>query len=124
MKMMVGNKKIKHYKDINKIKKDDHYVLNWFDKAKEDYFKLDGDQIIFVDKALDRIKIMGMEAGQQLYGKLYKCKKLKNRKKGLRIVFKEGNSAKNIDIIDIIVIGKRSDNEVYNEAEKRLDDKL
>jgi mRNA interferase RelE/StbE len=123
MKMMVGNKKIKHYKDINKIKKDDYYVLNWFDKAKEDYFKLDGEQIIFVDKALDRIKIIGMKAGEKLHGKLCNCRKLKNRKKGLRIVFKEGNSDKDVDIIDIVVIGKRSDNEVYNEAEKRLDDK-
>jgi mRNA interferase RelE/StbE len=120
---MVGNKKIKHYKDINKIKKDDYYVLNWFDKAKEDYFKLDGEQIIFVDKALDRIKIIGMKAGEKLHGKLCNCRKLKNRKKGLRIVFKEGNSDKDVDIIDIVVIGKRSDNEVYNEAEKRLDDK-
>lgn len=106
------------------MNKNDYYVLNWFDKAKEDYFKLDGEQIIFVDKALNRIKIMGMEAGQQLYGKLHNCGKLKNRKKGLRIVFKEGDSSKNIDIIDIIVIGKRKDDEVYLEAEKRLNDKI
>ncbi|WP_083585759.1 addiction module toxin RelE [Clostridium kluyveri] len=125
MKMMVGNKNInKHYEIINEVNKNDYYVLNWFDKAKEDYFKLDGEQIIFVDKALNRIKIMGMEAGQQLYGKLHNCRKLKNRKKGLRIVFKEGDSSKNIDIIDIIVIGKRKDDEVYLEAEKRLNDKI
>lgn len=121
--MMDGNKRKNHYKAVNQVKKGDYYVLNWFDKAKEDYFKLDGEQIIFVDKALDRIKIIGMKAGEKLHGKLCNCRKLKNRKKGLRIVFKEGNSDEDVDIIDIVVIGKRSDNEVYNEAEKRLDDK-
>ena len=123
---MAGNKNInKHYEVINKMNKNDYYVLNWFDKAKEDYFKLDGEQIVFVDKALSRIKIMGMEAGQQLYGKLHNCRKLKNRKKkGLRIVFKEGNFFKDIEIIDIIVNGKKTDDEVYLEAEKRLNNEI
>lgn len=123
--MMAGNKSIKnHYDAINQLKGNDNHALNWFDKAKEDYFNLDGDQITFVDKGLDRIKIFGMQAGEQLHGKLHNCRKLKNKKKGLRIIFKQGISSDNIDIIDIIVIGKRSDNEVYNEAEERLNKNL
>lgn len=123
--MMAGNKNIKnHYDDINKLKETDNHALNWFDKAKEDYFNLDGDQITFVDKGLDRIKIFGMQAGEQLHGKLHNCRKLKNKKKGLRIIFKQGISSNDIDIIDIIVIGKRSDNEVYDEAEERLNKNL
>ncbi len=37
---------------------------------------------------------------------------------GLRIIF--GKAANSIEIIDIIAIGKRADNEVYNDAVRRL----
>ncbi|SKA15347.1 mRNA interferase RelE/StbE [Pilibacter termitis] len=42
---------------------------------------------------------------------------------GLRIVFKEvlhGNKESTLEIIDVVVIGKRSDDEVFNDVAKRL----
>lgn len=55
----------------------------------EDYKQLDGSQKIFVNKALDRIRLRGMEAEQSLHGNSAQYNKLKNKKMGLRIIFKE-----------------------------------
>ncbi|MGE6416041.1 hypothetical protein ACQKDD_17910 [Planococcus kocurii] len=44
------------------------YQLEWTQYSKEDYEQLDGNQKIFVHKALNRIKLRGMEAGQSLHG--------------------------------------------------------
>lgn len=60
-----------------------------------------------------------MQAGQPLYGKLINCRKLKNKKLGLRIVFRQDKNY--IRIINIVTIGERRRNKVYKEAEKRLE---
>lgn len=57
-----------------------------------------------------------MLVGEALHGNLAACRKLKRLRLGLRIVFREVNSE--VEIIEVIVIGKRSDSEVYKEAEK------
>jgi mRNA interferase RelE/StbE len=59
-----------------------------------------------------------MSAGQPLRGVLQDCRKLKHKKLGLRIVFRQ--SARGIEIIEIVIIGKREDGEVYVSAAKRL----
>jgi len=51
------------------------YHLEFLDAAQTDYDQLDGSQKKLVDKALDRIKIRGMNAGQPLAGKLIQCRK-------------------------------------------------
>lgn len=43
---------------------------------------------------------------------------MKHKKLGLRVIFKQSDLG--IEIIEIVVIGKRDEKEVYKEAEKRL----
>jgi len=95
------------------------YELVYLSEASEEYQKLDGTEKIFVDKGLQRIMILGMQAGQPLPGSLIKCHKLKNKRMGLRIVFRQEN--REIMIIQIIAIGKRADKKVYQDAVRRLD---
>ncbi|WP_426273560.1 type II toxin-antitoxin system RelE family toxin [Exiguobacterium sp. R-17] len=95
------------------------YQLEWTQYSKEDYDNLDGSQKIFVDKALNRIISLGMAAGQPLSGNLAHCNKLKNRKMGLRVVFREVEGK--LQIIQIVAIGKRDKDEIYKMAEQRLD---
>jgi mRNA interferase RelE/StbE len=94
------------------------FELEWTEHSKNDYDLLDGSQRVFVDKGLDRIRQRGMQAGEQLHGKLAGCNKLKNRRLGLRIVFQQ--SSKGIQIIQIVAIGRRRDSAVYGQAGKRL----
>ena len=94
------------------------YQLEWTQYSKEDYEQLDGSQKIFVNKALDRIKLRGMEAGQSLHGNLAHCNKLKNKKIGLRIIFREVEGT--IQVIQIVAIGKRDKEKIYKMAEERL----
>ncbi|WP_142829744.1 type II toxin-antitoxin system RelE family toxin [Planococcus soli] len=94
------------------------YQLEWTQYSKEDYEQLDGSQKIFVNKALDRIKLRGMEAGQSLHGNLAQCNKLRNKKMGIRIIFREAEGT--IQVIQIVAIGKRDKEKNYKMAEERL----
>lgn len=100
------------------VKEASNYQLVYFKKALQEYENLDGSQLVFVDKGLDRIAALGMTAGQPLRGKLAGCNKIKNRKMGLRIIFTQED--KNIKIVQIIAIGKRSREQVYRDAALRL----
>ena len=94
------------------------YQLEWTQYSKEDYEQLEGSQKIFFNKALDRIKLRGMEAGQPLHGNLAQCNKLKNKKMGLRIIFREAEGI--IEVIQIVAISKRDKEKIYKAAEDRL----
>ena len=70
-------------------------------------------------KVTYQLENQGMLAGEALHGNLAGYRKLKHTKKlGLRIVFHETVNA--IEIIEVIAIGKRSDNEIYTISEKRI----
>lgn len=94
------------------------YHVEFYDEAKREYKHLDGSQLVFVKKAIVRLEHFGMIAGTPLHGKLAGYRKLKNKRMGLRIVFGQDHSE--INIVDIIAIGKRSDSEVYEDAEARI----
>jgi mRNA interferase RelE/StbE len=64
---------------------------------------LDGSEKVVVDKALKKIQVFGMQAGAALNGELSACRKLKHRKMGLRILFRE--SPNGIEIIQIVCKG-------------------
>lgn len=96
------------------------YELQFTEYSQEELNRLDGSKKEFVYKALQRIKARGMQAGQSLSGDLKQCRKLKNNKLGLRIVFREAKGK--IEVIEIVAIGSRSDKEVYKDAIKRLSD--
>ena len=59
-----------------------------------------------------------MNTGQELHGKLWDCRKLKHKKLGLRVIFRQSDLG--IEIIEIVAVGKRDNKEVYENAEKRL----
>lgn len=94
------------------------YQIEWTEYSRDDYNKLDGSQKIFVDKALNRIKVRGMDAGQPLHGALTNCNKLKNKKMGLRVIFREAQGK--VEVIQIVVIGKRDKETVYKIAENQI----
>lgn len=94
------------------------FKIVFTESSKKDFNQLDGSQKLQIRKSLLKLEEQGMQAGQELHGKLSDCRKLKHKKLGLRVVFKQSDFG--IEIIEIIVIGKRSDNEVYETAEKRL----
>lgn len=94
------------------------YQIKWTEYSKDDYEKLDGSQKVFVDKALDRIKVDGMSSGQPLGGNLAGCNRLKNKRLGLRVIFREVHGK--VEVIQIVIIGKRSNNDVYKTAAMRL----
>ncbi|MDR0854705.1 MAG: addiction module toxin RelE [Clostridiales Family XIII bacterium] len=84
---------------------DNLFKIEWTELSKRDYDNLDGSEKIFVNKGLKKIQAFGMQAGTELHGDLASCRKLKNRKLGLRIIFRE--SANAIEVIQIVAIGKR-----------------
>lgn len=94
------------------------YKIDYLEEARKEYDDLDGSQLVFVKKGLNRIAVKGMQAGSPLYGDLEGCNKLKNRKMGLRIIFTQED--KTIKIIKIVAIGKRRRFEVYKNAVERL----
>ena len=86
--------------------------------SQSDYAGLDGSQKTQVLKSLTKIESNGMNAGQPLHGKLWDCRKLKHRKLGLRVIFRQSDTG--IEIIEIVAIGKREDDEAYEIAVERL----
>ena len=92
------------------------FSLEWTKLSARDYRELDGSQRLLVDKALDRIRIHGMNAGQPLSGSLAGCRKLKHLKSGLRIDFRR--SPDQPHTIKII-IGRREGSAVYSNASSR-----
>lgn len=94
------------------------YKIKFTPASKKDYDKLDNSQKLQVRKSLQRIEEFGLSTGQPLKGKLADCKKMKQKKLGLRVIFIQSDLG--IEIIEIVVIGKRDEKEVYKEAEKRL----
>lgn len=94
------------------------HQIEWTEYSRDDYDKLDGSQKVFVDKAINRIKLRGMDAGQPLHGALAQCNKLKNKKMGLRVIFREAQGK--FEVIQVVVIGKRDKETVYKIAENRI----
>ena len=95
------------------------YQVFFTEFSRNDYNQLDGSQKKQILKSLSKIEENGMKTGQPLHGNLWDCRKLKHKKMGLRVIFKQ--SALGIEIIEIVVIGKREDEEAYNTVAIRLE---
>ena len=94
----------------------------FIEEAKKDYRKLDGSVKKLVNVALAKMGERADELGEDLTKKrdidLIGCRKIKFRDAGIRIVYRiVGDRA---EIAEILVVGKREDNEVYKLAAKRL----
>ncbi|MFJ1626417.1 type II toxin-antitoxin system RelE family toxin [Marinilactibacillus psychrotolerans] len=94
------------------------YKVEFIEEAIQDFKKLDRSQQILIRKSILKIEKYGMQVGEALRGELAGCRKLKHKKAGLRVVFRETKNG--LEIIQILAIGKRSDKEVYKSATKRL----
>lgn len=94
------------------------YDVVFIEEAKKDFRSLKGSQKILVRKSIAKLQSYGMEVGQPLKGELSGCRKLKHKKAGLRIVFRE--SEEGLEIIQVIAIGKRENQYVYHAAVDRI----
>lgn len=94
------------------------YKVELTQKAEKDYHKLDNSQRYHIKRSFERIETLGMQAGQPLSGALAGCRKLKHKKLGLRVIFRQTDTG--IEIIEVVAIGKREDSKIYKIAEKRL----
>lgn len=98
------------------------FEVVFIEEAQKDYKKLDGSIKKLVNVALAKMEERADELGEDLTSKngvnLIGCRKIKFHKAGIRIVYRiVGDKA---EIAEIIIVGKREINEVYQEAFKRL----
>jgi mRNA interferase RelE/StbE len=98
------------------------FEIVFIEQAQKDYKKLDGSIKKLVNVALAKMEERADELGEDLTSKhgvnLIGCRKIKFLKAGIRMVYRiVGDKA---EIAEIIIVGKREDNEVYQEAYKRL----
>ena len=102
------------------------WIIDYSKEAQDDYDRLDGSQRPQVFKAIEKVrqnplpdyeggygKPLGNKGGNDLRGLL----KIKLKKLGLRIVYR---LVRENEIMKIIVISLRSDDEVYELAAKRI----
>ena len=94
------------------------YTVLLTEHSRSDYTKLEGSQKTQVLKSLAKIEKNGMNTGQRLHGKLWDCRKLKHRKLGLRVIFRQSEAG--IEIVEVVAIGKRNDDDAYETAAARL----
>lgn len=86
--------------------------------AEKEYRKLDGSIKKLVDIGLIKLETRADEIGKPLSGDLAGCKELKYRKDGIRVVFRIVDGI--VEIVEIIAIGHRRNDEVFNTAVSRL----
>ena len=90
--------------------------------AEKDFAALDNSQRLVVFKAILKVasnpKPRPEGYGKPLSGNLAGCCKIKLRDYGIRIIYRLAPS--DSDNMDVIIIGMRSDNEVYEMAAERL----
>ncbi len=94
--------------------------------AKKDLEKLDGSQRSLVVKAINKVSLNPLPENEGGYGKplrndngthLAGLLKIKLLKAGIRIIYR----LERINgVMTIVIIGMRSDEEVYKEAEKKI----
>lgn len=103
-----------------------NWIIDYEDEAKEDFDNLDGSQRKQVFKAIEKVsqnplpqqeggygKPLGNKDGNDLSGLL----KIKLKRLGLRVLYR---LVRVDEVMKIVVISVRSDNEVYELAAKRM----
>jgi mRNA interferase RelE/StbE len=83
--------------------------------AAKEYKCLDGSIRKLVNATFRKLEVRADQLGEELIArrdaKLLGCRKLKFRKHGIRIIFRIVKDK--VEIVQVIVIGKREDNEAY-----------
>ena len=103
------------------------WEVRYTEEAKKDFAALDGSQKILVKKAIEKVQQNPLPNTEGGYGKplgnksginLTNLMKIKLRDLGIRVVYK----VERIDeVMKIIVVSARTDEQVYKEAAKRRD---
>lgn len=102
-----------------------NWILEFLPEAEKDLKKLDGNERLFVAKAIKKVLQNPVSIYEGGYGKplgnktgtdLTRFYKIKLRGAELRIVYK---IIKTPDTMLVVVVGARADDEVYETAEKR-----
>ena len=102
-----------------------NWSVEFTPEALEDHRRLDGSVRILVDKAIDKVSTNPLPQNEGGYGKplgnknglnLTGLLKVKLKSSGIRIIYQ---LRRETEIMRIIVIGLRKDEEVYQTAEQR-----
>ena len=104
------------------------WSIDYYKKAKKDLADLDKSVSIRIIKAITKVSQNPLPQSEGGYGKplgnkqsskLAGCMKIKLKSLGLRVVYQLVHDGK---IMKIIVISIRDDDEVYKEAERRINE--
>lgn len=96
------------------------FKVDFLDEAaKKEYLDLDGSVRPIVNKGIARLALRADEIGKPLSGPLSGCKELKFRASGIRVIFRIING--NVEIVQIIAIGRRDKGSVFDTAARRID---
>jgi mRNA interferase RelE/StbE len=105
------------------------WKVSYFDDALEDLKKLDNSQRKQVLKAIDKVKTNPLPQNEGGYGKplgnkrginLTNLYKIKLKKSGIRVVYQ---IIRVEDAMEIIIVSMREDEKVYEDAQKRINNK-
>ena len=105
------------------------WKVSYFDDALEDLKKLDNSQRKQVLKAIDKVKTNPLPQNEGGYGKplgnkrginLTNLYKIKLKKSGIRVVYQ---IIRVEDTMAIIIVSMREDEKVYEDAQKRINNK-
>lgn len=105
------------------------WKVSYFDDALEDLKKLDNSQRKQVLKAIDKVKTNPLPQNEGGYGKplgnkrginLTNLYKIKLKKSGIRVVYQ---IIRVEDAMEIIIVSMREAEKVYEDAQKRINNK-
>ncbi|MFX3619125.1 MAG: hypothetical protein ACE3JK_16600 [Sporolactobacillus sp.] len=95
------------------------FTLEYINKDAEKEFKqLEGSVRSLVEKAYRKLEYRADEIGKQLSGHLSKCKEIKFRRIGIRIIFRIVHGQ--AQIVQIVAINRREDGKAFEIAKDRL----
>lgn len=106
-------------------KEKDRFKLRFDKKAQKEFDKLDGSVKPRIEKGLARLRARAHEIGIPLQNKrgmkLHGCFELKYRDDGLRIIYRQIDEKEGeLEVVLILGVGKRSDEEAFKDASDRL----
>lgn len=105
------------------------WKVSYLDEALEDLNKMDNSQRKQVLKAIDKVKTNPLPQNEGGYGKplgnkrginLTNLYKIKLKKSGIRVVYQ---IIRVEDTMEIIIVSMREDEKVYEDAQKRINNK-
>lgn len=102
------------------------WVISYLEEAEKDLAALDATQRLMVLKAIRKVSVnplpaseggLGKPLGNRKSANLKNFCKIKLTRLGIRVVYKPKKVG---NVMKIIIVGARADNEVYKMAEKRV----